>query len=103
MPEFVKVAKVEDLAPGDLKAVELDGEHIVLANVDGQIYAFGAMCTHRGGPLWEGLLEGEVVTCPWHGGRFNIKTGQVVGPPPREPISTYRVRVEEGEIKVSRS
>ncbi|MBI2912989.1 MAG: non-heme iron oxygenase ferredoxin subunit [Chloroflexi bacterium] len=101
MADFVRVASVDEVPPGEMKIVEVDGEDVVLANVDGQIYAIGGTCTHRGGPLGEGVLEGDVVECPFHAGQFNVRTGEVVGPPPSEPVKTYAVRVDGGDIKVA--
>lgn len=94
MAEFIKIAKKDELKPGQMKLVELDGERILLANVGGNYYAMAEECTHRGGPLSEGVLEGFVVTCPYHGGRFDVRTGKVVGPPPRRDEITYEVRVD---------
>src|SRR5438094_4016716 len=67
MAEFVKVAKTGEIAPGEARAVEAGGKKIALFNVDGTFYAIDDTCTHRGGPLSEGMLMGEEVTCPWHG------------------------------------
>ena len=103
MADFVKATELKDLAPGSLMAVELDGKQIALANVDGRIYAFGGTCTHRGGPLAEGSLEGAVVTCPWHGGRFDVTTGDVVGPPPRENVPVNQAKVQGGGIEIAPS
>jgi nitrite reductase/ring-hydroxylating ferredoxin subunit len=69
----------------------------VVFNVDGQFFATQAKCTHRKGPLNEGTLEGSIVTCPWHGAKFNVMTGVVVRGPARDPLKTYRVTVE-GEV-----
>ncbi len=102
MPQFVKVASVSDVPPGEMKIVELDGEEVVLANVDGEFVAFNNECTHRAGPLGEGLLMGDVVECPFHGGQFNVKTGEVISPPPSEPVKTYPVEVEGDDIKVGK-
>jgi nitrite reductase/ring-hydroxylating ferredoxin subunit len=102
MAEFVRVAGRGDVPAGEMLIVDVGGEEIVLANVDGQIYAFGNECTHRGGPLGEGLLEGDEVECPFHQGRFNVKTGEAVQPPPTEPIATYEVQVEGDDIRVAK-
>lgn len=102
MADFVKVASVRELPAGGMLIVQMDGDDVVLANVDGQIYAFGNECTHRGGPLGEGTLEGSTVECPWHQGRFDVKTGEVIGPPPDSPLPTYQVQVEGEEIKVAK-
>lgn len=101
MAEFVRVAGVGDVPPGEMMTVEVDGAEIVIANLDGDFVAFQNECTHRGGPLGEGLLEGGVVECPFHAGRFDIRTGAVVSPPPSEPIKTYPVRVDGDDIKIA--
>jgi len=102
MAEFVRVASAGDVPAGEMLIVEVEGEEIVLANVDGQVYAFGNGCTHRGGPLGEGLLEGDEVECPFHQGRFNVKTGEAVQEPPAEPIPTYEVQVDGDDIRVAK-
>ena len=102
MAEFVRVAGRGDVPAGEMLIVEVEGEEIVLANVDGQVYAFGNGCTHRGGPLGEGLLEGDEVECPFHQGRFNVKTGEAVQEPPTEPIPTYQVQLDGDDIMVAK-
>lgn len=102
MADFQKVASVGDVRAGEMLLVQVDGQDVVLANVDGQIVAFGNECTHRGGPLSEGILEGGIVECPYHQGRFDVRTGEVVDEPPEEPIPTYQVQVEGEEIKVAK-
>jgi len=101
MAEFQKVASASDVPPGEMIVVEVGGEEIAIANVGGEFYAFSNLCTHRGGPLGEGILTGEVVECPFHAGQFNVRTGEVVAPPPTEPVKTYAVQVEGGDIRVS--
>src|SRR3972149_2380297 len=100
MAEFVRVAGRSDVPAGEMLIVEVGGDEIVLANVDGQVYAFGNECTHRGGPLGEGLLEGDEVECPFHQGPFNVKPGEAVQPPPTEPVATYQVKVDGSDILV---
>ncbi|MCH8162072.1 MAG: Rieske (2Fe-2S) protein [Chloroflexi bacterium] len=102
MAEFKTVAKVSDVEPGSLKHVELDMEtEICLANIDGTIYAINGQCSHEGGPLGEGDLDGTTVTCPWHSGEFNVTTGEVEGPPPDGPVTKYEVRIEGDDIQVA--
>ena len=101
MSEFTKVATVGEIQPGEMKLVEADGREIVLANVNGEYFAFGGECTHRGGPLAEGILMDDVVECPWHGGQFNVRTGEVVSSPPENDIPTYVVKVEGESISVA--
>ena len=101
MAEFKTLAKVSEIEPGQLKHVELeDGTQVCLANVDGTVYAIGGECTHMGGPLGEGELDGKIVTCPWHSGEFDVTTGEVVGPPPEGPEPVYQVRVEGDDVQV---
>lgn len=101
MTDFIKVAQVDDLEDGELMAVEVDGEPVCLAKVDGEVYAFTDDCTHIGGPLNEGELDGDVLTCPWHGAQFNVRTGKVLRGPARQDIQTYAVRVDNQDIFVS--
>lgn len=86
-----------DLQPGQTKLVQLDGQGVAVYNVGGTFYATADECTHRGGPLSEGDLEGTVVTCPFHGSRFDVTTGKVVRGPADKPVQTFRV-VRDGEI-----
>ncbi len=101
MPDFVKVAKLNDVEDGELIAVEVDNEPICLVKVNGSIYAFTDNCTHISGPLNEGELNGEVLTCPWHGAQFNVRTGKVLRGPARQDIQTYPVQVEDNSILIS--
>jgi nitrite reductase/ring-hydroxylating ferredoxin subunit len=102
MPDFKTVARTSDVPPGEMTIVELNGEEIAIANVDGEFCAFQNACTHRQGPLGEGLLlPGGIVECPFHGGQFNVRTGEVVAAPPTEPIRTYALQVDGDEIKVA--
>ena len=78
MAEFIKVASISELELGSCKTVEVQGKVIALFNVGGRIYALDNTCLHQGGPLGEGRLEGEVVTCPWHMWEFNVRTGEKV-------------------------
>jgi NAD(P)H-dependent nitrite reductase small subunit len=100
MAQFVKVATTDEIAPGTGKQVEVNGKQIALFNVDGSFYAIDNTCTHRGGPLAEGLVEGEEVTCPWHGARYNVKTGAVLSPPAPKGVVTYNVRAQGNEVEV---
>jgi len=102
MAEFVTVAQTTDVPPGSIILVDLDDEGVAIANVNGEFYAFDAECTHAGGPLDEGDLEGGTVICPWHGGEFDVKSGKVLAPPAQEEVSTYQVRVEGTNIKIAK-
>lgn len=99
MPRFVPVAHIADLKPGACQSVEVEGYGVALFNVEGRIYALDNTCPHAGGPLGEGRLEGDIVTCPWHGWRFNVRTGER----PENPeikAGCLRVQIQEDEILV---
>jgi len=100
LADFIKVAETSEVPAGSMKAVKVGGEDVLLANVGGKFYAIGNVCTHRGGPLNEGTLQGTVVTCPWHGGQFDLANGNAVAPPPRMPAPAYEVRVEGSSVLV---
>ncbi len=100
MAGFVKVAKTEEIVPGQGKMIEVGGKKIALFNLQGSFHAIDDTCTHRGGPLSEGVLEGKQVTCPWHGATFDVTTGEVLGPPATQGVARYNVRVESSDIEV---
>lgn len=102
MAEFVSVGKVGEVPPGQVKQLELgDGTKVCLANVGGTFYAIGGECTHQGGPLGEGELDGTVVTCPWHGSKFDVTSGAVVGPPARKAEPKYDIQIFGDEVQVA--
>ena len=101
--EYVAVGKTSDVLPGTVRVFIVDGRGVAVANVDGQFYAFADVCTHDDGPVAEGDLDGCVIECPRHGARFDITTGQVLAMPAVVPLPVYDLKVEGGEIKVSRS
>src|SRR5258708_19984758 len=92
MPEFVKVATIDEIPNGQAKLVEVNGIEIAIFNVAGSFHAIDNTCTHVGGPLCEGELEGIEVTCPWHGATFDITTGALLGPPAGGPFSRSNFR-----------
>jgi len=97
---YEKVAKKQDLQEGGLLKVESGGNPVVLSMVNSKVYAIDAVCSHEGGPLEEGTLEGYEVECPWHGSKFDVRTGEVRNPPADTPQSVYEVKVEENDILV---
>lgn len=101
MGEFVKIGtKAELLGLRGGKLVETQGRKIAVFNLGGEIYAIDNACTHVGGPLAEGKVVGEEVICPWHGSRFNIKTGAVIHPPARTAVKSYPVRVTGDNVEI---
>ena len=100
MAEFAKAATTAEVPPGQAKLVVAGGKRIALFNVGGSYYAIDDTCPHRGGSLSQGPVEGETVTCPWHGSKFEIKTGAVLAPPAATGVASYRVRVSGLDVEV---
>ncbi len=100
MPKLIKVAVTSDVPPGQAIVFEAEGQRIALFNVSGNYYALDDTCPHAGGPLSEGRVEGDQVTCPLHGASFNLRTGEVLTPPAFEDVKTYKVVIEGDDINV---
>ncbi|MEM2081722.1 MAG: Rieske (2Fe-2S) protein [Candidatus Bathyarchaeia archaeon] len=98
---FEKAALRNEIPAGKMKSVEVSGISILLANINGEYYAIGNKCTHRGCKLSNGVLEGYNVKCPCHKSVFNVKTGEVVHGPASKPEPTYDVKIEGEQILVS--
>ncbi len=101
MAKFVKVgnrSEFQDLEAG--KLVDAGGQSIAIFDLGGNYYAIENTCPHRGGPLAEGEMDGETVICPWHGARFNIKTGAVLAPPAPQGVKSFPVRVTGDDVEV---
>ena len=98
--DFVRVAETKNIQPSTMKAVDLANERVCIVNVEGNYYAIGNVCTHVGGPLNEGTLEGHEVECPWHGSKFDVRTGEATRPPARQAVPKYEVKVEDNNILV---
>ena len=98
--EYQRVAEKKELQEGGLLKVEADGEYIVLSMINGRIYAIDAVCSHEGGPLEDGTLDGYEVECPWHGSKFDVRTGKPTKPPARQAVPVYEVKVEDNNILV---
>ena len=100
MADWVAVARVEELPPGQWRVVDLDGTRVAVFNLQGEYFAIEDVCTHDGGILTGGTVEGEQIMCPRHGARFSIKTGEALTAPAYEATATFPVRVQYGEIQV---
>lgn len=99
MPQFVKVTSKSEVPNNQGKVIEIGGQQIAVFNVDGTFCAINNTCPHRGGPLGEGDLEGTVVTCPWHGWQFDVKTG--VNPVnPAACVKTFPCKAEGSDLWV---
>jgi 3-phenylpropionate/trans-cinnamate dioxygenase ferredoxin subunit len=103
MPDFVKVASRAELPPGGKKLTEVDGRAIAVFNVAGSFYAIDDVCTHDGGPLAEGELDGFEVQCPRHGARFDVRTGKALCMPAFEPVATHAVEVRDDDVYIALS
>jgi nitrite reductase/ring-hydroxylating ferredoxin subunit len=97
---FVTVARVEEIPPGSLAHVRAGETEIALANVSGELYAVQGHCLHLEGPLGEGVLEDGVLTCPWHGWQYDVRTGLNEFDHAIK-LQTYEVRVENGDVQVA--
>ena len=98
--EFVSVATVDELQPGERMVVELGRHWVALFNVDGTYYAIEDVCTHDGAPLASGRFSGNAIACPRHGARFDVCTGKALSMPAVEPVETYPVKIEGNDILV---
>jgi 3-phenylpropionate/trans-cinnamate dioxygenase ferredoxin component len=98
---FIAVARLSDIPPGGLCRVEVNGRLILLARVADRVYAADDDCTHTGGALDQGELEGHVLTCPIHLARFDVRDGSVLRGPARDPLLTYGARVEGDQVLVA--
>jgi 3-phenylpropionate/trans-cinnamate dioxygenase ferredoxin subunit len=101
MAEFVTVATVDEIAPGDYIALSVDDEFILLFNIGGEFYAIADRCTHDDGPLEDGDLNGHAIHCPRHGAAFDVRTGDVLSMPATQPVETYPVRVVGDEVQIA--
>jgi 3-phenylpropionate/trans-cinnamate dioxygenase ferredoxin subunit len=100
MAEYVAVAKLEEVKPGERIVLDVNEHYVALFNVDGTYYAIEDLCTHDDGPLGDGELSGTIIECPRHGAQFDITTGKVVRMPAITPIPRYDVRVVDGTIQI---
>jgi 3-phenylpropionate/trans-cinnamate dioxygenase ferredoxin component len=100
MSDFIKVATIDELTPGQAKLIEVNGNEIALFNIEGEFHAIDNTCTHVGGPLCEGEISGSEVACPWHGAPFDVTTGRALGPPATEAVNHYNLRLADGYIEI---
>ena len=100
MGSIIKVANKQDLPPGRAMSVSVGNKRVALFNIDGKYYAMDDECTHAGGNLSEGEIEGHIVTCPWHGATFDITTGAVLTAPAFDNVNSYKVQMDGEDIKL---
>jgi len=96
---FLRAVRKDEVPPGTIRELQIDGKTFALANVEGKFYAINNTCLHRGGPLGQGVLEGKCVTCPWHGWEYDVTTGKV-GMNPSVGVECYAVEVRGDDIFV---
>lgn len=102
MASWVKVGSVSQIKPGTVGYADVDGQRVAVCNADGAFYVIDDECTHDGGPLDQGVLQGCQIECPRHGARFDVRTGKVTALPAVVPIGTYPVRVDGDDILIDR-
>ena len=100
MSDWVTVARADELAPGEWRVVDVDGAQIAVFNLGGVYHAIEDVCTHDGGQLTGGSVEGAEIVCPRHGARFCIRTGAALTAPAYEATAVFPVRIENGELQV---
>jgi nitrite reductase/ring-hydroxylating ferredoxin subunit len=101
VPGYVTVCRIEDVPPGEMRAFQVEGEDVAVANLDGEFVAFGDVCTHQQCSLSEGDLDDSTVICPCHGSEFDARTGEVLSGPATESEPSFELIVENGEVKVA--
>jgi len=101
--EFVKVAEVGELTPGQMRLVSVGSQRILLCNYGGDIYAVENSCTHEQGRLDRGLFYEHEVVCPLHAASFDVRTGEVITPPAMAGLTVYQVKVEGDTILIGPS
>jgi len=100
MTGWVDVCPAAELAPGKHRVIDVAGAQVAVFNLDGEFHAIEDVCTHDGGELTGGTVEGEEIVCPRHGARFCIRTGEALSAPAYEPTAKLSVRVENGVVQV---
>ena len=96
--ELTKVCRLETMLQETIRQFTVKNQEILVINIDGKLYGLDARCSHAGAPLEEGVLEGEVLTCPWHGSQFRINDGKILRGPAEKDLRTYHLTVQEETI-----
>ena len=100
MADWVTVAAAGEIAPGSCRVADVDGTSVAVFNLGGEYFAIEDVCTHDGGELASGHLEGDQVVCPRHGARFCVRTGAALSAPAYEATAKFPLRIEDGKIQV---
>lgn len=96
---FLRVARKDEIPAGSIREFQVNGKTLALANVDGKFYAINNTCLHRGGPLGQGVLQGKVVTCPWHGWQYDVTSGKVSANP-SVGVDCYAIELRGDDVFV---
>lgn len=99
MSDFITCANIEDLRSGECKVVAVNDKNLALYNVNGKFHVTQNSCLHQGGPLGDGILDGETVTCPWHDWQFNVISGKN-SVNENVQLQTFEVKIDGEEIRV---
>jgi nitrite reductase/ring-hydroxylating ferredoxin subunit len=97
---FIKLCATIEVSPGEMRQYDLKEEEVLVVNLNGLLYCLEGRCSHAGAPLYEGALEGDVLTCPWHYSQFKIIDGSVLRGPAKKPLHLYRTEIRNGQIYV---
>ena len=97
---FIRVCSTIEVSPGGMRQYDLKEEEVLVVNLDGQLYCLEGRCSHAGAPLYEGNLEGDVLTCPWHYSQFKIRDGSVLRGPAKKPLRVYNTEIRNGHLYV---
>ncbi|NOY88329.1 MAG: non-heme iron oxygenase ferredoxin subunit [FCB group bacterium] len=100
MGEYIKVTGVDDIPIGGIKAFELKHHRFVICHNDDGFFALADECTHDNAPISTGRLDDNIIVCPRHGAKFDIRTGEVKAPPAIVPLDTYQLKIENNDIYV---
>ncbi len=100
MSKLIKIADINSISEGEIKSFEIEGEMIAIAKVNNRIYAFSDNCSHMDYPLSDGTLDGEIITCAYHGAKFNIATGEVLSMPAASPIKVFPIKIIDNKIYI---
>jgi nitrite reductase/ring-hydroxylating ferredoxin subunit len=97
---FVEIAKTDEIPDGKMKVIKIDNNNILVTNIAGKYYAIGANCTHAGGDLSKGKMDGNIVICPRHGSKFDVITGKSVSGPAKQSVPIYQVKIQGKSILI---
>lgn len=100
MGRWVNVGRADQIGPGEKKIFEVDGITVVVVNLAGEYFCVEDVCTHDGGPLGEGDLDDGQLVCPRHGARFDVRTGDALALPAFEPVATFQVKLQDGDLLI---